>query len=262
MYKLLTYALKPGKSNIKLRIKDRFLGWYHLNRTGEHHSEYLYALNGQSDSEGSENHIVYAAFNRVIGTDSRSGNGVGKVTVTLMPHPVEIPTVTSATGKVWMDRNLGASRVAQSYNDAEAYGDLYQWGRLKDGHEQRDPLSGTVGTQSSDDDPLHDDFIIGFNDWRSPLNNDLWQGSGGTNNPCPVGFRLPSASEWLAEIKEYGDYEFSQFQTPLKLVVAGYRDPADGVVIAPTISHEYWSRLSKFRLIRIIFPRFLDFSPD
>ena len=40
-----------------------------------------------------------------------------------------IVTVTSATGKVWMDRNLGAGRVATSSTDTEAYGDLYQWGR-------------------------------------------------------------------------------------------------------------------------------------
>ena len=48
----------------------------------------------------------------------------------------EIPTVTSA-GQVWMDRNLGAVRVAQSMDDYQAYGWLYQWGRLADGHENR-----------------------------------------------------------------------------------------------------------------------------
>ena len=32
-----------------------------------------------------------------------------------------IPTVTSA-GQVWMDRNLGAFRVAQSVDDYQAYG--------------------------------------------------------------------------------------------------------------------------------------------
>lgn len=32
------------------------------------------------------------------------------------------------TGKIWMDRNLGATRAATSSTDALAYGDLYQWG--------------------------------------------------------------------------------------------------------------------------------------
>ena len=45
-------------------------------------------------------------------------------------------TVTSA-GQVWMDRNLGALRVAQSVDDYHSYGWLYQWGRLADGHEIR-----------------------------------------------------------------------------------------------------------------------------
>jgi len=35
-------------------------------------------------------------------------------------------TVTTRTGKIWMDRNLGATRVATHKNDEEAYGDLYQ----------------------------------------------------------------------------------------------------------------------------------------
>jgi hypothetical protein len=37
---------------------------------------------------------------------------------------------------VWLDRNLGATQVATSLNDSDAYGDLYQWGRAKDGHEK------------------------------------------------------------------------------------------------------------------------------
>ncbi|MFT7002526.1 MAG: hypothetical protein ACJAVW_003569 [Spirosomataceae bacterium] len=41
------------------------------------------------------------------------------------------------TGKIWMDRNLGATRVATSSTDAYAYGDLYQWGRATDGHTLR-----------------------------------------------------------------------------------------------------------------------------
>ena len=60
--------------------------------------------------------------------DAWSGCGFGET---------PIPSVTSATGKIWMDRNLGASQVATSSTDAAAYGDLYQWGRKKDGHQIR-----------------------------------------------------------------------------------------------------------------------------
>jgi hypothetical protein len=39
------------------------------------------------------------------------------------------------TGRVWLDRNLGATRVAASSTDTEARGYYYQWGRNDDGHE-------------------------------------------------------------------------------------------------------------------------------
>ncbi len=53
------------------------------------------------------------------------------------------PIVEGANRKLWMDRNLGASRVASAYNDSEAYGDLFQLGRLDDGHQDR----GSVTTR-------------------------------------------------------------------------------------------------------------------
>jgi len=43
-----------------------------------------------------------------------------------------VPTVISKTGRVWMDRNLGASQVATSSTDPLSLGDLYQWGRGTD----------------------------------------------------------------------------------------------------------------------------------
>jgi hypothetical protein len=51
------------------------------------------------------------------------------------------------TGKVWLDRNLGARQVCTSSTDAACFGDLYQWGRAKDGHESR--TSGTTETLAS-----------------------------------------------------------------------------------------------------------------
>ena len=48
----------------------------------------------------------------------------------------EYLTVTSPdTGKIWLDRNLGASQVCTSSTDSSCYGNLYQWGRNDDGHE-------------------------------------------------------------------------------------------------------------------------------
>lgn len=126
--------------------------------------------------------------------------------------------VTTFTGRVWLDRNLGASRVATSITDTKAYGDLYQWGRLTDGHEKR--TSPTTWTRSSSDVPGHGAFIlvdaIGFN-WRNPPNSNLWQGVDGINNPCPPGFRVPTSTELQAERPSWRE-------NGLRLVWAGERE--------------------------------------
>ena len=54
--------------------------------------------------------------------------------------------VTSATGRIWMDRNLGAMRAATSATDYQAYGSLYQFGRGSDGHQLINWTSATAGT--------------------------------------------------------------------------------------------------------------------
>ncbi len=149
------------------------------------------------------------------------------------------------TGRTWMDRNLGASRVATSSTDAEAYGDLYQWGRTADGHQKRN--SPTTATQSSKDNPGHGDFIIfanpfGVFDWRSPQNDAMWQGINGTNNPCPEGFRIPTEEEWKQEIATWSSKNAKgAFASPLKLPMGGYRVPTDGKLdVVGTLGY-YWS---------------------
>ena len=143
-----------------------------------------------------------------------------------------ILTVTS-TGQIWMDRDLGASRAATSYNDVEAYGDLYQWGRGTDGHEKR--TSALIQFASTTDNPGHDSFIIqGYYpfDWRKPQNDNLWQGVSGINNPCPAGFRLPTETELNTERASWTSQNSAgAFASPLKLVVAGYRDRRNGTLL-------------------------------
>jgi len=147
------------------------------------------------------------------------------------------------TGKIWMDRNLGASQVATSSTDTDSYGDLYQWGRAADGHESR--TSGTTSTLATSDTPGHDDFItnsISPNDWRSPQNDNLWQGVSGTNNPCPSGYRLPTEAEWNAERGTWSSNNSAgAIASPLKLPVAGRRDDGDGSLLNVGSRGFYWS---------------------
>ena len=152
-------------------------------------------------------------------------------------------TVVSKTGKIWMDRNLGAIQVATSSTDAAAYGDLYQWGRGTDGHQIR--TSGTTATLSSTDQPGNGNFILAPNspyDWRSPQNDNLWQGVAGVNNPCPTGYRIPTDVEWDAERLSWtANTSVGAFASPLKLPMAGYRSFSSGSLANVGTLGYYWS---------------------
>lgn len=153
--------------------------------------------------------------------------------------PVAEGTVESA-GQVWMNRNLGASRVATSLTDTYAYGDLYQWGRLADGHESRRSLN--ISTLSTSDVPGHGSFIMGPEDWLTSQNDNLWQGISGINNPCPAGFRLPTEAEWEIERASWSSNNSAgAFASPLKLLLAGYRYNQDGTLSDETTAGSFWS---------------------
>lgn len=152
--------------------------------------------------------------------------------------------VLSAEGRCWMDRNLGASRVATSAIDGLAFGDYFQWGRLSDGHQY--PNSATIALYSPKDVPRHSDFItvplVNERDWRNPQNDNLWKGLYGINNPCPQGFRLPTEAEWDTETASWGSQDAAgAFASPLKLVLAGIRYHIDGSILKKTVSGNYWS---------------------
>ena len=147
-----------------------------------------------------------------------------------------------ATGKTWMDRNLGASQVAKSSTDALSYGDLYQWGRGADGHQCRN--SATTSTLSTMDQPGHGNFILSLNtpyDWRNPQNTNLWQGVIGVNNPCPNGYRLPTENEMNSELLSWSiQNSTGAFVSPLKWTVGGARN-YNGIINDAGLNGFYFS---------------------
>jgi uncharacterized protein (TIGR02145 family) len=179
-----------------------------------------------------------------ISAANSSGGGVNYPpgTVYCTGTPTAIVDVTNpTTGKTWMDRNLGAAQVATSSTDANSYGDLYQWGRRADGHQCW--TSATTATLSSIDQPAHGDFIYNSGgDWRSPQNDNLWQGVNGVNNPCPSGYRLPTFAELEAELLSWSqNNSVGAFASPLKLPVAGNRDFSSGGFQYVNVIGFYWS---------------------
>lgn len=180
-------------------------------------------------------HSVASAANTVVVIP------LSKTTITTCTAPDEV----QSAGYCWKDRNLGASRVAMIQGDTYAYGALYQWGRLGDGHQNRTSLTTTY--LSNSDVPGHNNFIKVLTtppyDWRTPQNNNLWQGLSGDNNPCPQGFRLPTETELEAEIASWGvnDNAVGALASPLHLVLAGYRSRGSGSINFVGVEGRYWS---------------------
>jgi uncharacterized protein (TIGR02145 family) len=192
--------------------------------------------------------LLYSFLVLLLGTGSLRGQFLGgqlkATTSPFSPGTVHckpqnrtavVEVTNPTTGKTWMDRNLGAERVAISTTDALAFGDLYQWGRRADGHQCRN--SGTTSTISVNDSPLHDDFILvptssSTDDWQNPQNNNLWQGVAGKNNPCPSGFRVPTEAEFTLERQSWsgGNNSNGAFNSQLKLPLSGFRERDTGIV--------------------------------
>ena len=151
--------------------------------------------------------------------------------------------VNPVTGKIWLDRNLGATQVATSSTDADSYGDLYQWGRNADGHQIR--TSGTTPTLASNYFTTGGLFITNssspFN-WLSNVETHMWSGTAAENNPCPSGFRIPTAAEWEQERLTWSSNNAAgAFASPLKLPLAGNRNFSSGSLSDVGTFGYYWS---------------------
>jgi hypothetical protein len=144
------------------------------------------------------------------------------------------------TGRIWLDRNLGANRVATKVEDSESYGYYYQWGRGNDDHEHvnsKAVIMSTLGEQPSitPNSPNHFDpdgkgkagseWDWTAEDVSGALRIAAWADDG-VNAICPAGFEVPTQAEMQAETNgnHTADDVFDLF---LKMPANGYRY-ADG----------------------------------
>jgi hypothetical protein len=170
------------------------------------------------------------------------------LTLTTCGRVYKYRPLTSPSGKIWLDRNLGADSVASGVYDNWSFGSLYQWGRGNDGHQcinwrtGQPPTSGTSAVLSATDNPGHGLFINLLDttkrDWRVTGNDNLWQGVNGINNPCPTGYRLPTKLEWQAELTYIS--AMNGAWTVLKLPNSMIREFNGNIYQFPTGS-SYWS---------------------
>jgi hypothetical protein len=207
----------------------------------------VYTITGTPSSSGNANFLLNiggqtCTMTRTVTVSQAAQYPTGSVFCASGPTAI-VEVTNPTTGRIWMDRNLGASQAATSTIDENAYGDLYQWGRRTDGHQCR--ISATTYTLSSVDQPLHGIFICGVNspyDWRSTENSNLWQGINGINNPCPNGYRVPTDVELDAERLSWSSNNSAgAFASPLKLTLAGYRTYSSGGLFNIEATGVYWS---------------------
>ncbi|MBA5249139.1 MAG: hypothetical protein FE834_06340 [Gammaproteobacteria bacterium] len=174
------------------------------------------------------------------------------------------------TGRFWLDRNLGASRVCASFDDADCYGNYYQWGRNDDGHEL--PTSGTTTTLLSTITTESDKFVVSALglDWLQDAARIIdqadggrangWADSsnGGINDICPAGFSVPTEDELRADTTHSEEGNTSEgandiintataFSSFLKIPAAGYRSSDMSAAIKISGSAAYVRSRSQFQ---------------
>jgi len=170
----------------------------------------------------------------------------------IVHHGIRYETVTSPyTGKVWLDRNLGATQVCTNIDDTSCFGDYYQWGRGVDGHQNS--TSNTTNTQSTDINNVgHGDFIaVSFNwasvDANGSARSTNWSKIDATS-VCPSGFRVPTDVEVRAELFDIGSAEITNsteaFDSFLKLPSNGYRNGATGTMFIFGLSGTIWTSVA------------------
>lgn len=194
--------------------------------------------------------ILIAAGNLLYGqlpgncnnTDPGNNPGdTGCVAFTYQGQQVSYTTVRGNDGKIWLQQNLGSSKVASDKADAASYGDLFQWGRWDDGHQLRNSAvtpapdenfpSGLAGSSS---------YIAGEREWWEELQaGDQWTASdindvtpGRGMDPCKAvgpGWQLPTQTDWEGIVdSENINNPASAYSSNLKLPATGYRGSSNG----------------------------------
>lgn len=186
---------------------------------------------------------------------------IGCVTFNYNAQSITYATVRGADGKIWLQQNLGSTKVASSLTDEDAYGDLFQWGRWADGHQKRNSvLNGTApspnnpqGVTAGNASFYSAGYNSGSNWWSSGQTSDTWDGettssaSGTTGvDPCKAigtNWRLPSISEVenVVNAESISDIN-SALSSNLKLVPAGMKDYSG--IFSPGTRLYLWSSTS------------------
>ncbi|MCB4764753.1 MAG: fibrobacter succinogenes major paralogous domain-containing protein [Sulfurovum sp.] len=148
----------------------------------------------------------------------------------------------SETGRIWLDRNLGASRVAALPSDAASYGYYFQWGRPADGHQLVSPdkrhqrattVHPSFGEFITVNNTTTDWVVDGVDSNGTQREAFLWKTDG--TGICPKGFRVPTAEELLNEFFQ------PHFKSTLNFPLAGFRNnDKNDIEISESANDTFW----------------------
>ena len=229
--------------------------------------------NPYSSQDAATKRYVDARFAELISTNNAPPARTVAAPAKTVAAPAETVAVRGITyevinygGKAWLDRNIGATSAATSYDDTTqtSLGSLFQWGRSADGHQFRNGANddndadfavsdGSGGTNkcTTRNEPGHSNFILGANqtglyNWRTDAddcNKDagityLWGEKGNLyNGVCPTGWRVPTAQDF----KELDITSAEDAFEKIKLSAAGNRNYSDGSIQDVGSNGFYWT---------------------
>jgi uncharacterized protein (TIGR02145 family) len=237
--KLQFYAVgtMPDASKVITRIIPANSAWATATNltVTDYTATYTYNtnLNTAADGKTRSNAItvdIYAVYN-MNANGSGGDAALRKVKLTASVQDGNCcgaKTTPSGDFVAFMCHNLGAdpnksiaqqmdhpSPTGNGVTDATVYGDLYQWGRVADGHQMRNSSDANGGSGATTIVYDGNSQIPTSHNWYgkhvyfggSPYD---WHGNSSTNkndnlwnfttypgnNPCPAGWRVPTQAEW------------------------------------------------------------------
>ena len=199
---------------------------------------------------------TYGALTMPLTGASNSINLVPRIDIKSIPASATAVVDVTYAGQTWMDRNLGARRVATALDDVLSYGNHYQWGRPADGHEisvwnGATPTSGrgfadatALEALSATTTPGHPNFILtnaSPYDWlATQADPDRWATA--SQGPCPAGYHVPTNTEWnTADTFGAWNNNTDTYNSALKLPSAGFRIRTDGLLYGQGTDGYCWS---------------------
>jgi uncharacterized protein (TIGR02145 family) len=191
------------------------------------HATFITDFHAPSDVNGDNNYTLRLKLDDGVNIVYQDIN----VSVTEVTHHGVVYDVLLSdqdTQKRWLDRNLGASRACNSFDDAQCYGYYFQWGRGHDGHQESNStreVRNNINLLSIDENSSN--FVDNnqnpkdWTDANTTIRRTSWLKTDGSSI-CPKGFRIASKSEFENELSGASNNS-DLFNSFLKIPTAGYR---------------------------------------